>query len=79
MLSQEVIDLIPENGDLVGDACMALAGTGRLLGYEHHGFWKPADTFKERAELDANYHKGIRPWAAWEAARQLAVTAGQSA
>ncbi|GFG67022.1 glucose-1-phosphate cytidylyltransferase [Mycobacterium kubicae] len=69
VLSQEVIDLIPENGDLVGDACMTLAGTGRLLGYEHDGFWKPADTFKERAELDADYNRGIRPWAVWETAQ----------
>jgi hypothetical protein len=33
VLTHEIFDLIPENGDLVGDACMALAGTGRLLGY----------------------------------------------
>ncbi|MFV8319866.1 glucose-1-phosphate cytidylyltransferase [Mycobacterium sp. 23] len=66
VLRQDVIDLIPENGDLVGDACMELAGTGRLLGYQHDGFWKPADTFKERAELDADYNRGVRPWAVWE-------------
>lgn len=65
-LSQEVFDLIPPNGDLVEDACGALAGEGRLLAYQHNGFWKPADTFKERAELDANYYKGIRPWMVWE-------------
>ncbi|WP_123028244.1 glycosyltransferase family protein [Mycolicibacterium stellerae] len=68
VLKQDVIDLIPENGDLVGDACHALAGTGRLIGYRHDGFWKPADTFKERAELDADYVNGIRPWAVWESA-----------
>jgi len=69
VLHQEVIDLIPENGDLVADACLSLAGTGRLIGYRHEGFWKPADTFKERAELDADYNKGIRPWAVWESAQ----------
>ena len=66
VLSQEVIDLIPENGDLVADACVALSGTGRLIGYKHAGFWKPADTFKERAELDAGYRQGSRPWMVWE-------------
>jgi glucose-1-phosphate cytidylyltransferase len=66
VLSRDVIDLIPENGDLVGDACMALAGTGRLIGYRYDGFWKPADTFKERAELDAEYNTGTRPWMVWE-------------
>jgi glucose-1-phosphate cytidylyltransferase len=69
VLHQEIIDLIPENGDLVGDACFSLAGSGRLIGYRHEGFWKPADTFKERAELDAGYKNGIRPWAVWESAQ----------
>jgi glucose-1-phosphate cytidylyltransferase len=68
VLHQSVIDLIPENGDLVGDACVSLAGTGRLIGHRHDGFWKPADTFKERAELDADYNNGVRPWAVWESA-----------
>jgi hypothetical protein len=49
-----------------GGACMALAGTGRLSGYQHHGFWKPSDTFNERAELDADYNAGLRAWKVWE-------------
>lgn len=66
VLSQEVFDLLPPGGDLVEDACGTLAAQGRLFGYKHHGFWKPADTFKERAELDAGYHLGERPWMVWE-------------
>jgi glucose-1-phosphate cytidylyltransferase len=66
VLSQEVFDHLPPGGDLVGDACMALAGEGRLFGFKHHGFWKPADTFKERAELDAAYRLGEHPWMIWE-------------
>ena len=66
VMNQEVIDLIPENGDLIADAFEKLTGTGRLIGYRHDGFWKPADTFKERAELDAGYRSGLRPWMVWE-------------
>jgi glucose-1-phosphate cytidylyltransferase len=66
VLSQDVFDVLPEGGDLVADACETLAGQGRLYGYKHEGFWKPADTFKERAELDAGYHRGKRPWMVWE-------------
>jgi glucose-1-phosphate cytidylyltransferase len=66
VLSQEVFDLLPPGGDLVADACGTLAGQGRLFGYQHQGFWKPADTFKERAELDVGYHHGERPWMVWE-------------
>ena len=70
---QEVFDHLPENGDLVADACGALAEEGRLFGYQHDGFWKPADTFKERAELEAGLPAGHRPWMVWEPRRQLAV------
>lgn len=66
VLSDEVFDLIPPGGDLVADACLTLAGHGRLFGYKHQGFWKPADTFKERADLDAAYFRGDRPWMVWE-------------
>ena len=66
MLSQEIFDLLPPGGDLVADVCGTLAGQGRLFGYRYDGFWKPADTFKERAELDAGYHRGDRPWMVWE-------------
>jgi glucose-1-phosphate cytidylyltransferase len=66
VLSQEIFDYLPPGGDLVGDACETLAGQGRLFGYRHTGFWKPADTFKERAELDDGYRHGDRPWALWE-------------
>ena len=51
----------PRDGDLVADACESLAGTGKLIGYRHDGFWKPADTFKERAELDAAYQQREPP------------------
>ncbi|QBS45255.1 glucose-1-phosphate cytidylyltransferase [Nocardia sp. CS682] len=66
VLNQEIFDLLPPGGDLVADACGTLAGQGRLYGYQHLGFWKPADTFKERAELDAGYRSGARPWMVWE-------------
>ncbi|MFD4430677.1 glucose-1-phosphate cytidylyltransferase, partial [Nocardia sp. NPDC058497] len=68
VLSQEIFDLLPPGGDLIADACDALAGQGRLFGYQHLGFWKPADTFKERAELDDAYRDGARPWMVWESA-----------
>lgn len=65
VLSQDVFDLIPPGGDLLSDAFATLSGQGRLFGYKYEGFWKPADTLKERAELDAAYHRGDRPWMPW--------------
>lgn len=58
VLRQEVFDHIPENGDLVADGCTQLAKRGRLVAHQHRGFWKPTDTVKERAALDAAYARG---------------------
>ena len=69
VLKPEIFDLLPENGDLVENVCVALAKQGKMFGYKHLGFWKPADTFKERAELDEMYQRGDRPWMVWKNAK----------
>ena len=40
----------------------SLLPTRQLIAYRHDGFWLPADTFKERALLDAMYDSGNVPW-----------------
>ena len=66
----EIFDHLPENGDLIGDACTPLAAKGRMMAYRHKGFWHPADTVKERTALEASYRAGRSPWAVWETTRQ---------
>jgi glucose-1-phosphate cytidylyltransferase len=66
ILTKEALELLPADGDLVADACRPLARQGRLFGYRYRGFWQPADTFRERAELDDRYSRGERPWMVWE-------------
>jgi glucose-1-phosphate cytidylyltransferase len=68
VLRQEILDHIPENGDLVADGCAELAKRGRLLAYPYRGYWRPTDTVKERVALDEAYSRGERPWALWERA-----------
>ena len=68
VLTQAVFDHLPENGDLVGDVFEALLAQGRLLAYPYSGYWKPADTFKERAELDHAWDTYDAPWALWNGA-----------
>lgn len=63
----EVFDHLEVGQDLVADACGALAAQGKLMARKHCGFWKPADTYKERAELDAMWSSGQAPWVRWGA------------
>ena len=65
VLRQGIFDVLPENGDLVEDACGTLAGRGQLLAYPYRGFWQPADTAKERAMLEEAWTSGRRPWMVW--------------
>ena len=66
VLTHEVFDHIPAGGDLVGDGIAGLIKHGRASVYKHTGFWKPVDTFKERAELDEAYATGDSPWRVWD-------------
>jgi glucose-1-phosphate cytidylyltransferase len=66
VLRPEIFDYLPPNGDLIMDACRPLAKEGRLMAYQHRGFWQPADTVKERHALEAAYRAGERPWMLWE-------------
>jgi glucose-1-phosphate cytidylyltransferase len=75
-LRQEVFDHLPEGGDLVADACTALAKQDRLLAYPYSGFWQSADTIKERNELEAAYQAGTRPWMVWEREADRSPLAG---
>ncbi len=70
VLRPEVFDYLPENGDLIEDGCGALAAQGRLMTQPYRGFWRPADTVKERTALEASYAAGVRPWALWEQAAE---------
>ena len=63
---QDVYDALQPGEDLVDGALVRLAERGHLVAYRHKGFWVPADTVKERAQLEALYRSGTRPWAVWE-------------
>ncbi len=41
-----------------------LAAAGQLSIYEHHGFWRAMDTFKEAQELTTLWEEGA-PWKVW--------------
>ena len=61
IMRQSFFDHLGGGRDL--DAAFAeLLPTRRLIAYRHDGFWLPADTFKERAHLDAMYGSGNVPW-----------------
>jgi glucose-1-phosphate cytidylyltransferase len=74
VLRPEIFNYLNEGEDLVEDAIMRrLVPERRVLAYPYKGYWSPADTVKERAQLEEMYHRGYCPWMIWDADRSAAV------
>jgi glucose-1-phosphate cytidylyltransferase len=68
-LTPQIFDVLREGEDMVPQAFSRLLGDGRLLAQRYTGFWRAADTFKDRAELEDMYHRGDCPWMLWDPQR----------
>jgi glucose-1-phosphate cytidylyltransferase len=69
VLSPDVFNHIPENADDVmwEQAPMkSLSGNGELMAYQHHGFWQPMDTLRERNKLKEMVESQTAPWIQWD-------------
>jgi len=42
-----------------------LARNGQLAGFEHHGFWQPCDTLRDKRQLEALWERGEARWRVW--------------
>ncbi|HRQ57964.1 MAG TPA: glucose-1-phosphate cytidylyltransferase [Azoarcus taiwanensis] len=43
-----------------------LAERNELMAFEHHGFWQPMDTLREKNYLETLWGEGRAPWKVWE-------------
>lgn len=43
-----------------------LAAEGQLMAYQHHGFWQPMDTLREKELLESLWQGGRAPWRVWK-------------
>jgi len=69
LLRPEIFDHLNEGEDLVEDAIVRLVPKGRVMAYPYRGYWSPADTVKERIQLEEQYHRGHCPWMVWDTER----------
>ena len=42
-----------------------LAGEGNLAAFQHHGFWQPMDTMRDKMYLEELWQSGKAPWKVW--------------
>jgi glucose-1-phosphate cytidylyltransferase len=69
LLRPEIFDELNEGEDLLEGALARLIHRGRVIAYPYKGYWSPADTVKERAQLEEMYHRGNCPWMIWDPER----------
>lgn len=66
VLSPDVLDYLVDDTTVFEQEPLAqLARDGELMAYEHHGFWQPMDTLRDRHHLEALWESGEAPWKVW--------------
>ena len=66
VMRPSIFDVLRDGEDMVPDAFDRLVPQRRLLAHRYSGFWRAADTFKDRAELEDMFHRGQCPWMLWD-------------
>jgi glucose-1-phosphate cytidylyltransferase len=69
IIRPDIFDNLYEGEDLVEDAIVRMVPQRKVLAYPYKGYWSPADTVKERAQLEEMYFRGRCPWMIWDAER----------
>nr|MDT0658345.1 glucose-1-phosphate cytidylyltransferase [Micromonospora sp. DSM 115978] len=66
ILRPEIFSVLRRGEDLVPQGFARLLPDGKLTAQRYTGFWRAADTFKDRAELEELYRSGRCPWMLWD-------------
>ncbi|MES2862405.1 MAG: glucose-1-phosphate cytidylyltransferase [Pseudomonadota bacterium] len=66
VLSPRVLDYLGDDSTVwEQDPLRRLAHDGELMAYEHHGFWQPMDTLRDKIHLETLWESRKAPWRVW--------------
>ena len=67
MLTPKVLDYIKDDKTIWEQEPLTnLADDGELMAYEHHGFWQPMDTLRDKNLLEELWQSKAAPWKSWD-------------
>jgi glucose-1-phosphate cytidylyltransferase len=67
VLSPKVLDLIDGDKTVWEQRPLNhLAESGELMAFEHHGFWQPMDTLRDKIYLEELWISNKAPWKVWD-------------
>jgi glucose-1-phosphate cytidylyltransferase len=66
VLSPRVLrDISGDQSSWEAEVLTGIAARGSLVAYEHHGFWQPMDTMRDKLHLEELWQSGRAPWKTW--------------
>jgi glucose-1-phosphate cytidylyltransferase len=66
VLSPRCLELIEgDSTSWEGKPLSQLAEMGEMMAFEHHGFWQPMDTLRDKNLLEELWASGTAPWKIW--------------
>jgi glucose-1-phosphate cytidylyltransferase len=66
VLSPSVISLIKDDSTIwEREPLESLAKQSEMMAYQHHGFWQPMDTLRDKNHLEELWASGNAPWKNW--------------
>lgn len=67
VLSPRVLDYLEDDATVWEQQPLErLANDGELMAFEHHGFWQPMDTLRDKTYLEELWASGNAPWKSWK-------------
>ncbi|MEI6231704.1 MAG: sugar phosphate nucleotidyltransferase [Planctomycetota bacterium] len=66
IFKSQILDYVDGNTALERSPFERLAALGELVAYQHHGFWKCMDTYKENLEFNQLWECNEAPWKIWD-------------
>lgn len=67
VLSPKVLSYLKDDSTVwEQEPLMNLAADGELMAHEHHGFWQPMDTLRDKLHLEKLWESGKAPWKVWD-------------
>jgi glucose-1-phosphate cytidylyltransferase len=67
VLSPKAIDYIVDDKTIwEREPLERLAQEGDLAAFQHHGFWQPMDTLRDKLHLEELWQSGKAPWKKWD-------------
>lgn len=67
VLSPKVLEYIEGDSTVwEQEPLQRLASEGQLIAFEHHGFWQPMDTLRDKQMLEELWSTNKAPWKKWD-------------